>query len=366
MSQPYQNPIKIVKHNLTQSRELIYSFSAGALACRILKFGTSDCTRGPSLQNRMSDWISLPSDLKCKILALLPVSRSKLALRFVAKEWAAILDSPAAHGEEIGRLDLEDIPSRHLLPVKALDFGSSLRSLEELPMNNILLELSGSLAFEEDAFNAYPEFRSLRKLSLLLRDSNNFPPTLAPPLDPSRFPSLECLVICTLPGQDESEALQSLFGRLQEFQILRRVEYETRRLFDVDVPQGCSVKAACDWGGDLLDLQPQTKSCLTHLGFLCVEGHDMNQQGCLDFAWLHDFPNLREVTLQLADDVYYSPWWGLSGLEVLPSSLEHIFISSCRVLPSFRAEGVASVEVRVVSNDDGYQDFEVTIKLRNS
>ena len=152
----------------------------------------------------MDHWSSLSEELKLRILSDVPGSKAKLALRFVSKGFAALLDKPEAHYGLSTEFCLEDwsIPLQYLRHMEAMHvaWDPSSSATEQRLVASVAvatrlkrLELLWATAL---SFDALPYLESLEYLHLGFGLPDIGPPIEAcDPLDPHLLPSLKHLVV---------------------------------------------------------------------------------------------------------------------------------------------------------------------------
>ena len=121
-----------------------------------------------------ASWASLPLELQCRILGMLPTNRGKLRLRFVSEAWRAAMDEPESHNASTCdvQFDLLLLPPEllrhvHDLWVCASSLGRAAHTLHRLqPVGLHLVRLSLKLDHVANLLGL-PEMPQLRVLQLL-------------------------------------------------------------------------------------------------------------------------------------------------------------------------------------------------------
>lgn len=198
----------------------------------------------------------LPADVLAGILALLPLSKSKVALQGVSHLWKTVLQTQSAHSIETKVQD-QCLPSSPHLPLAEGGISKVARglldalvycataaedSLEWLPLSLKALKISGN-----QTLVACPLLPNLRKLAI--ETDCGF----SPMCDLSSvFPNVES-VSATTDAQmdratgdyiyDEGEMINQIMDKIEDLEHLKQVKISSGTIPDFYGPAGCRVKA---------------------------------------------------------------------------------------------------------------------------
>ena len=200
------------------------------------------------------DWSSLSEELQLRVLSAVPGSKSKLALRFVSKSFAALLDKQEAHHGLATDFCLKDwsIPLQYLRHLEAMKVAREpLSSASErcLVASVAVATRLKRLELTAWSFDALPylEFLEYLKISFA-RTALGVAVEARDPLDPHLLPSLKHLVVSC----HDAESMVVLSGMCKQLVIFPQLA-EVRLdldIFDVEdlhtmsmlqVPAGCKL-----------------------------------------------------------------------------------------------------------------------------
>ena len=203
-----------------------------ANTCHLVRQQEVICTcTGVAEQNTVMErrnntlWSALPEGVKLKTLSLVSPSQQKLALRFVSRDWKALLDNTAAY-KNTAPLELNRLPAYPLELLRPLQSVAVGCETEDDCQERVLAALAVAVSLthlcvcvmDPESLVALLYLGQLRVLFLSRHTHYCFDPVKCPVLTPRLLPAIEELHL-----EFRSSYSLTLCGELQSFSTLRRL-----------------------------------------------------------------------------------------------------------------------------------------------